>query len=450
MLHKFIVDGVRILLDVNSGAVHVPDELAWEIVDLYKNHTEEEIITRFSEQYPAAEIREVLAELGQLEAEGLLWAVDNQEARYVLPEKPVVKSLCLHVAHDCNLRCRYCFAGKGNFGGDRGLMSAATGKAAIDFLMQASGTRKHCEIDFFGGEPLLNFAVVKELVAYGREQSAKYGKEIKFTLTTNALLLDEAASEFLNRESISVVLSLDGRPEVHDRMRPTPGGKGSYQAVVERIARFVGSRDNENYYVRGTYTRLNLDFAADVMHMAGLGLKHLSVEPVVAPPREEWAFQEGDLPVISQEYEKLAVEYIRRHEAGEAIDFFHFNLDLEQGPCLPKRLTGCGAGHEYLAVTPDGELYPCHQFVGREQFCVGDVWQGLERQEVMKTFQQAHVYNKESCRACWAKFYCSGGCHANAETANSTIYKPYELGCEVAKKRLECAIYVQLKKAALA
>lgn len=450
MIHKFEIDGVKILLDVNSGAVHVLDDLTWEMVDLYQTVPEEELIGRFSGAYPAGEVREALAELRQLEAEGLLFAEDNQEAQYALPENPVVKSLCLHVAHDCNLRCRYCFAGKGQFGGARGLMPAATGRAAIDFLMQASGARRHCEIDFFGGEPLMNFDVVKELVAYGRERSTKYGKEIKYTLTTNALLIDEAAAETLNREGISVVLSLDGRPEVHDRMRPGPGGKGSYRAVADRICRFAKSRNDENYYVRGTYTRFNLDFAADVIHMADLGLKRLSVEPVVAPPQDEWAFREEDLPAIDSEYEKLAREYVKRHEAGELFDFFHFNLDLEQGPCLPKRLTGCGAGHEYLAVTPDGELYPCHQFVGREQYRVGDVRQGLIKRDVMKWFQQAHIYNKEKCRNCWAKFYCSGGCHANAEAACGTIYTPYELGCAIAKKRLECAIFVQVKKAALA
>lgn len=450
MIHKFIIDGEKILLDVNSGAVHVLDDLAWEVVDLYQTVPEEELVAGFSGTYPAQEIREVLAELRQLETQGLLFAVDNQEAQYVLPETPVVKSLCLHVAHDCNLRCRYCFAGKGHFGGERGLMPAATGRAAIDFLMRASGARRHCEIDFFGGEPLLNFAVVKDLVAYGREQSAKYGKEIKFTLTTNALLLDEAAAETLNREGVSVVLSLDGRPEVHDRMRPAPGGKGSYRETADRIARFAAGRGYDNYYVRGTYTRFNLDFAADVIHMADMGLKHLSVEPVVAPPQDEWAFREEDLPAISREYEKLAREYNRRHTAGEPFDFFHFNLDLAQGPCLPKRLTGCGAGHEYLAVTPDGDLYPCHQFVGREQYRVGDVWQGLNNRDIMKNFQRAHIYNKKKCRECWAKFYCSGGCHANAEAANGDIYVPYELGCAITKKRLECAIYVQLKKAALA
>lgn len=450
MIHKFEIDGVKILLDVNSGAVHVLDDLAWKMVDLYPTVPEDELVNRFAGPYPEEEVREVLAELRQLEADGLLFAADNQEAQYVLPENPVAKSLCLHVAHDCNLRCRYCFAGKGHFGGERGLMPADTGRAAIDFLMQASGARRHCEIDFFGGEPLMNFNVVKKLVAYGREESAKYGKEIKFTLTTNALLLDEAAAQFLNRAGISVVLSLDGRPEVHDRMRPTPGGQGSYRAVTDRILPFAAGRSHDNYYVRGTYTRFNLDFADDVLHMADLGLKRLSVEPVVAPPQDDGAFREEDILAIGREYEKLAREYNRRHEAGEPFDFFHFNLDLEQGPCLPKRLTGCGAGHEYLAVTPEGDLYPCHQFVGREQYRVGDVRQGLVKRDVMKVFQQAHIYNKEKCRACWAKFYCSGGCHANAEAANGNVYEPYELGCAIAKKRLECAIFVQVKKTALA
>lgn len=446
MIHKFVIDNNYMVVDVNSGAVHVVDGITWDVLDLFNKLSAEEIIEVLTDRYSKEEAIEVLTEISELVKEGLLFSEDKQQNEFVLPEKPIVKSLCLHVAHDCNLRCTYCFASTGHFGGQRTLMSAETGKQAIDFLIEQSGPRKHCEIDFFGGEPLLNWNVVKELVSYGKKQAAFRDKLIKFTLTTNGVLLKDDIIEFLNKENISVVLSLDGRPEINDRMRPFPNGKGCYEFILPKFKTFAESRDNENYYIRGTYTRYNLDFAADVEHLANLGFKHISVEPVVAPPTEVYAFRNDDIPVLKAQYETLANKYIERETNGTPYNFFHFNLDLEGGPCLPKRLSGCGAGHEYLAVDPEGNLYPCHQFVGREEFKLGDVKVGLTAPGIMKQFQAAHIYNKEKCLTCWAKFYCSGGCHANAEAANGTLLEPYEIGCELAKKRLECAIYVKAKQ----
>lgn len=434
------------MLDVNSGAVHIFDELAWDILDVFGILSNEEIIAKYSISKSSEEVREVIDELEQLKAEGLLFSEDSYDYTGITGDsfKPVVKSLCLNVSHDCNLNCKYCFAGSGHFGGERALMSLETGKKAIDFLIEMSGGRKHLEVDFFGGEPLMNLAVVKELVSYGREKAANADKEFKFTLTTNALLLNEEAKEFLNKENISVVLSLDGRPEVNDAMRLTAGaGSGSYKYIMPKISSFIESRGNENYFVRGTYTRNNLDFHKDVLHLADLGYKYISVEPVVGPPDEEWSFKEEDIEVLSEEYNSLVKEYLSRKESGNPFDFFHFNLDLNNGPCLPKRLSGCGAGFEYLAVTPEGDLYPCHQFVGREEYKLGNVKEGVQNFHVMRSFRDAHVYNKEKCKKCWAKFHCGGGCHANAEAANGNIMKPYSIGCELEKKRLECAIYIQ-------
>ena len=346
----------------------------------------------------------------------------------------------------CNLRCGYCFAGSGNFGGDRSVMSAEVGRQAIDFLIAHSGARINSEIDFFGGEPLLNFSVVKEIVAYGKQQAALQGKKFKFTLTTNAVLLDESVIAYLNENNISVVLSLDGRPQVHDRMRPDCGGGGSYAQVRPRISRLVESRNNEGYYVRGTYTKLNPDFDADVLHMADLGYRQLSVEPVVGNG-EDYAFTAEDLPALYAAYDRLTEAYLSRKREGRPFNFFHFNVDINHGPCVAKRLSGCGAGHEYFAVTPAGDLYPCHQFVGREEFKMGDVWQGMVKKDLSLKFRRNHIFNKEECSGCWARYYCSGGCHANAQAFHNDITKPYQLGCELQKYRLECALYIQVKQA---
>ncbi|MCL6634867.1 MAG: thioether cross-link-forming SCIFF peptide maturase [Peptococcaceae bacterium] len=447
MLHKFEFDGTKIVLDVNSGAVHVVDGLVWELLEDYGSLTEEEIIEKQRARHDPRAVGEALAEIRELQRQGLLFSPDPWEGGYAPPEKSVVKSLCLHLAHSCNLRCRYCFAGQGRFGGSEELMPVETGRAAIDFLIAGSAARRQLEIDFFGGEPLLNFDVLQELVDYGRAAGSRAGKEFKFTLTTNGLLLGESVVRYLNENDIGVVLSLDGRREVHDAMRPAPGGAGSYDAVLARIKRFVESRGGSNYYIRGTFTRHNLDFSEDVLHLAGLGFEHISVEPVVAPPEAWYSLREEDLPVILEQYERLTRELLRRRQAGNALNFFHFNIDLEGGPCLPKRLSGCGAGHEYMAVAPNGDLFPCHQFVGRSDYLMGSVFRGVTRPDLRDAFRGAHIYNKEDCSGCWAKFFCSGGCHANAEAASGSIYKPHRLGCVMVRKRLECALYLKARDA---
>jgi len=450
LLHKFLFDEMKIVLDVHSGAVHVVDDLVWDILEDYGRVTAEELARKWLERYSPEEVAEGLSEIKELEREGMLFSPDPWREGYSPPEGSVIKSLCLHLAHSCNLRCRYCFAGQGRFGGADELMTVETGRAALDFLLARSGVRKRLEVDFFGGEPLLNFGVLKELVKYGRRAAARAGKECQFTLTTNATLLDEKVTGYLNENGISVVLSLDGRPEVHDAMRPTPAGAGSYDVILPKIKAFTESRRgleydmNGVYYViRGTYTRNNPDFSNDVLHLADLGFDHISVEPVVGPTEADYSLRAEDLPLILAQYERLARELPRRGQAGKPVDFFHFNIDLDGGPCLPKRLSGCGAGHEYLAVAPNGALYPCHQFVGRNGYLMGDVFAGIRRPDLVEAFRMAHLYNKEGCAGCWAKFHCSGGCHANAEATNGSILKPDPQGCGIVRKRLECAIYLK-------
>lgn len=444
--HKFEIDGTKILLDVNSGSVHVIDDMMWGFHDaLQKSEGNlNEAMLDFAGDFGQAQAEELKEEVLELIEEGKLFAADIFEGKYEPPEKPVLKSLCLNVSHDCNLRCAYCFAGSGHFGGERLLMPLEIGKKAIDYLMEHSGQRKHCEMDFFGGEPLMNINVVKELIAYGRKQEIKYGKQIKFTLTTNAVALNKETQDFLNRENISVVLSLDGRPEVNDRARKFPSGKGSYDFINANIKRFVESRQYQNYYVRGTYTGWNKDFFQDAEHMVEEGYDIISLEPVVTAEKDDYALSEKDLPKLREEYLKLAHYYRKRKKEGRPFNFFHFNLDLNHGPCLPKRLTGCGAGHEYMVVTPEGDFYPCHQFVGREEYKMGCLDSGITDDEIRRKFQRAHIYNKPRCMKCWARFYCSGGCHANADAFNHDIYQPYQLGCELQKIRLECAIWLQV------
>jgi uncharacterized protein len=423
------------------------DELVWDLLEDYREISGERLVRKYSQKYDRKDILEALAEIKDLEINGQLFSADPCRELYKPPEKHVVKSLCLHLAHSCNLRCRYCFAGQGRFGGADELMSADVGQRALDFLIARSGARKHLEVDFFGGEPLLNFDVMQELVDYGRKRGCEAGKEFKFTVTTNTLLLNEKVTQYLNDQNISVVLSLDGRREVHDAMRPKPGGTGSYDTVLDRIIYFVNSRNGSNYIIRGTYTRHNTDFCADVLHIADMGFEHLSIEPVVAPKEAGYSIREEDLPLLFSQYELLTRELLRRRRAGKPFNFFHFNIDLDGGPCLPKRLSGCGAGHEYMAVAPNGDIYPCHQFVGREDFLIGNVSGESINDRLVFRFRTAHVYNKETCTGCWAKFYCSGGCHANAEMSNGTILEPYSLGCELARKRLECAIYLKVMEA---
>ncbi|KLU59173.1 hypothetical protein CEB3_c41590 [Peptococcaceae bacterium CEB3] len=459
-VHVFRQGDLNIVYDVNSGSLHIVDELTYRILRVsgtLRVLSPAEIkrgLERAAVDLAAA--REVLDELADLKEEGVLFSTEAEELGPRYPEKPLVKAICLHVAHDCNLRCGYCFAGSGAFGGSRMLMDPETGRRGIDFVLSASGHRTHCEVDFFGGEPLLNFPLVQELVHYGREAAAKRHKTLKFTLTTNAVPLTKEIEEFLEKEDISVVLSLDGRPEVHDKMRPFANGQGSYDRVVPSIRRFARRRPQSSpyavgtyYYVRGTYTHFNLDFDRDVVHMLDLGLKRISMEPVVASPEEPYAFQPDDLETIRKSYDRLGEEIIERRARGEDFSFFHFNMALEQGPCLPKRLAGCGAGHEYVAISPEGDLYPCHQFVGQEQFKMGSLYAadplGLNR-DLVGAFRTAHVYAKPSCRVCWARFSCSGGCHAANFAASGSLTEVYALGCEFQKKRLEMALYLKAKE----
>lgn len=440
-IHRFTQNGMHIVLDVNSGAVHVVDKLTYDILEIFNGTNDAAVIEAFGGEHGIEVVREILAELHELIAAEQLFS-PALSVPPVLNSAPLVKSLCLHVAHDCNLRCTYCFAGTGDFGHDRGLMSKEVAERAVDFIIENSGPRRHCEVDFFGGEPLLNMETVRHTVAYVRRREGETGKVFKLTLTTNALLLDQDIIDYLNAENISLVLSMDGREEVHDNMRPCANGSGSWAEVVDKSRQVVEARQGENYYLRGTFTAHNLDFAADVLAMADLGFKQLSVEPVIGKDTA-YALTEEHLPVLFAEYEKLAKIYLERRLNGNPFEFFHFNLNLDNGPCVAKRLMGCGAGHEYFAVTPEGDLYPCHQFVGRDEYRLGNVFTGAEKDELRQEFRRAHALNKSECRECWARFYCSGGCHANAQLFNDTIDKPYEMGCELQKKRLECALMIQ-------
>ena len=445
MVHQYKNNGYDIVLDVNSGAIHVVDDVTYDVIALYEGHTREEIVNSLRERYPETEVEEALDEVQMLVDNEELFTKDTYE-NYIMDFKKrptVVKALCLHIAHDCNLACQYCFAEEGEYHGRRALMSFEVGKKALDFLIANSGNRRNLEVDFFGGEPLMNWQVVKDLVAYGREQEKLHDKKFRFTLTTNGVLLNDEVMEFCNREMGNVVLSIDGRKEVHDKMRPFRKGAGSYDLIVPKFQQFAESRHQDKYYVRGTFTHYNLDFSEDVLHLADLGFKQISVEPVVAEPKEPYAIREEDLPKLFEEYDKLAVEMIRRHKSGEDFNFFHFMIDLEGGPCVAKRLSGCGSGTEYLAVTPWGDFYPCHQFVGNEKFLLGNVDEGIINTDIRDEFKCCNVYAKEKCRKCFARFYCSGGCAANAYNFSGDICGAYDIGCELQKKRIECAIMIK-------
>ena len=450
MIHQYKNNGCSIVLDVNSGAVHVVDSLAYEAIALYEDHEPEEIMGQLKDRYPPEEIREALLDIEELKAQGTLFTEDTyREPILDFKKRPtVVKALCLHVAHDCNLACRYCFAEEGEYHGRRALMSYEVGKQALDFLIANSGSRRNLEVDFFGGEPLMNWQVVKDLVAYGREQEKLHNKNFRFTLTTNGVLLNDEVQEFVNREMSNVVLSIDGRKEVNDRMRPFRGGKGSYELIVPKFRKLADSREQKNYYVRGTFTHNNLDFCEDVLHLADLGFRQISVEPVVADLEEDYAIREEDIPVICEQYDKLAAEMVRRLGKENEFTFFHFMIDLTGGPCVYKRLSGCGSGTEYLAVTPWGDLYPCHQFVGEEDFLMGNVFEGVTRREIRDTFKECNVYTKEKCRNCFARFYCSGGCAANSYKFHGSVNDAYDIGCELQRKRVECAIMIKAAAAA--
>lgn len=463
MIHQYKNNGYNIVMDIASGSVHVVDDVVYDAIAMLEPAIGEiesampipaearaEAKQKLSEIYPEADVEEALSDVQELIDAEELYTKDIYH-NYVMDfkkRKTVVKALCLHIAHDCNLACRYCFAEEGEYHGRRALMSFEVGKKALNFLIANSGNRRNLEVDFFGGEPLMNWNVVKQLVEYGRSQEEPHNKKFRFTLTTNGVLLNDEIMEFCNREMANVVLSLDGRKEVNDRMRPTRNGHGSsYDIIVPKFQKFAKSREDRDYYVRGTFTRNNLDFSEDVKHYADLGFEQLSMEPVVAAPEEPYSIREEDLPQILEEYDRLAVEYLKRRKEGKGFNFFHFMIDLSQGPCVAKRLSGCGSGTEYLAVTPWGDFYPCHQFVGNEKFLMGNVDTGIVREDIRDEFKLCNVYAKEKCRDCFARFYCSGGCAANSYNFHGKITDTYDIGCEMQKKRIECAIMI---KAALA
>ena len=455
MVHQYKLNGYNIVLDTVSGSVHTVDEVAYDIIEMYKTHTEEEIVKIILERYgnlpdvTAEDISLCLDDIRALEAAGKLFTEDKYEslAYNYKNNSKVVKALCLHVAHTCNLNCSYCFASQGKYHGDRALMSFEVGKQAFDFLIANSGTRRNLEVDFFGGEPSLNFDVVKKLVEYARSIEGKYNKNFRFTYTTNGMILTDEMMEFINKEMHNVVLSLDGRREVNDHFRRDYTGKGSYDTIVPNFKRLVESRNNQGYYVRGTYTHNNVDFTNDIIHMADLGFTELSMEPVVCPPGDPYALTDEDLPKLFEQYEILAKEMIKRKKEGRPFTFYHYMLDLKHGPCIYKRITGCGSGTEYMAVTPWGELYPCHQFVGDEKYSLGNIWDGVKNTAVQDEFRGCNSYSRPECRDCWAKLYCSGGCAANAYHATGSINGVYKYGCELFKKRIECAVMLQVAEA---
>ena len=445
MIHKYRYGNMMLVLDVNSGAVHVFDTVAFDVLDYYKEKNAEEIILLLTDRYSEDQITEALDEILLMEKEGLLYTEDTYaEQPSIFNREPVIKALCLHIAHDCNIRCKYCFASQGGFGGARNLMDEKVGYKAIDFLIEHSGNRKNLEVDFFGGEPLMNFDVVKKIVAYGKEREKQHNKRFRFTITTNGLLLDEEIIHYINENMDNVVLSIDGRKTVNDNMRFTINGNGTYDLIVPKFKKLVDERKEKSYFVRGTYTRDNLDFSKDVLHLVEIGFKNTSVEPVVTDNVHEYAIKDKDLPKIFEQYDLLADEYIKRYHENR-FNFFHFQIDLNQGPCITKRISGCGAGSEYLAITPEGEIFPCHQFVGQKQFSMGNIMDNSFDDKLTGYFKNAHVYSKTKCQSCWAKFYCSGGCHANSYNFHKDIHQPYELGCEMEKKRIECSLAIQAK-----
>ena len=462
MIHQYKNNDYNIVLDVNSGMIHVVDDLVYDIIELFEDNDTDTIIAAMMDKYSRPEnavkleapinindVIEAIEEIEELKKQGALFSEDIYK-EYITDFKKrqtVVKALCLHIAHDCNLACKYCFAEEGEYKGHRELMSFEVGKKALDFLIENSGSRRNLEVDFFGGEPLMNWQVVKDLVAYGREQEKIYNKKFRFTLTTNGVLLNDEIIEFANKEMSNVVLSIDGRKEINDQMRPSRNGKGSYDLIVPKFEKVAESRNQTNYYVRGTFTRNNLDFSNDVLHLADLGFKQISVEPVVSLPEEPFAIREEDLPQIYEEYDKLAREMIKRKKEGKGFNFFHFMIDLTGGPCVAKRLSGCGSGTEYLAVTPWGDLYPCHQFVGEDEFLLGNVFEGIKNTTCCDEFKLCNVYAKDKCRDCFARFYCSGGCAANSYKFHGKIDDAYDIGCDLQRKRVECAIMIKAAEA---
>ncbi|MEZ0537654.1 thioether cross-link-forming SCIFF peptide maturase [Caldicellulosiruptoraceae bacterium PP1] len=446
MIHLFKKFGLNIVLDVASGSILTVDDLAYEVLDYYNTNNTFEGIYQKLTLYSKSDIDETIKEIEELiEQEVLFYKDQYQEYDLIEKRNPVVKALCLHVSHDCDLRCRYCFASTGSFKGNRKLMNLEVGKKAIDFLLENSGNRRNLEVDFFGGEPLLNLDVVKGIIEYAREVEAKYNKKISFTLTTNATMLSEEVMEFLNENMENIVLSHDGRKNVNDYMRIDIDGKGTYENITNNILKFINKRKGKTYYVRGTFTANNLDFSEDVLHLADLGIKEISVEPVVLPDNSPYAIKEEHLEKLKSEYDRLAERYLERNLSGNGFNFFHFNIDLTGGPCVSKRLAGCGAGFEYMAVDPDGNLFPCHQFVDKAEFKIGTVFSGIENHQTVEKFKKNTVFTKDECSNCWAKYYCSGGCAAANYNMNGNVKKSYSVACELEKKRLECAIALKLK-----
>jgi len=449
MVHCYKNNGYNIVLDSNSGSVHAVDEVAFEVIDKYESRSKEEIILELCDKYPeitADDIEEIFQDIEELKKEGKLFSEDKfKDLQIDIKARPTqLKALCLHIAHDCNMCCKYCFAGEGEYSGDRSLMSFEVGKRALDFLIEQSGSRKNLEVDFFGGEPLLNFDVVKQLVAYARSIEKEKGKNFRFTLTTNGVLLNDEVMEWANKECYNVVLSLDGRKETNDRMRRTRNDKGTYDLILPKFQKMAKERNQQGYYIRGTYTHYNTDFANDILHLADLGFEQLAMEPVVTDPKMDYALQASDIPKLKDQYDLLAKEMCKRNREGKGFTFFHYMIDLEGGPCIYKRISGCGVGTDYMAVTPWGDLYPCHQFVGDEKFLLGNVFDGVKNTDIVNEFKLCNVYSREACQDCFAKLYCSGGCSANAYHTTGKITGTCDMSCELHRKRVENAIMIKI------
>ena len=456
MIHQYKLGGYNIVLDVCSGAIHVVDEVAYDIIEMFEAHSREEILTAMNEKYAdredisCSDIEECFAQVESLKENGKLFSPDTFEPMagdLKAKTAGVIKALCIHIAHTCNLNCSYCFASQGKYHGDRAMMSFEVGKRALDFLVENSGSRRNLEVDFFGGEPLMNFDVVKEMVAYARSIEKEHNKNFRFTLTTNGMLIDDDVIDFANKEMSNVVLSLDGRKEIHDRYRVDYAGNGSWERIVPKFQKLVEARGGKAYYMRGTFTHANPDFLKDIQQMQDLGFSELSMEPVVSAPNDPEALTKEDLEIVMNQYEKLAELMLKRDKEGKPFTFYHYMIDLTGGPCIYKRISGCGSGTEYMAVAPWGDLYPCHQFVGEEKFKLGDIWQGVTNKEIQQSFADCNVYARPDCKDCWAKLYCSGGCAANAYHSTGSVTGVYKDGCTLFRKRMECAIMVAIARA---
>ena len=453
MIHQYKLGGYNIVLDICSGSVHAVDEVAYDIISMFEGNSRETVLTEVARKHldiSGEDLIECYEQVEGLKKAGKLFVPDSYEpmaGKLKRKTAGVVKALCLHIAHTCNLNCSYCFASQGKYNGDRAVMSFEVGKRALDVLIENSGTRRNLEVDFFGGEPLMNFQVVKDLVAYARSVEKQYNKNFRFTLTTNGMLIDDDVIDFCNRECHNVVLSLDGRREVHDRYRVDYAGNGSWEKIVPKFQKLVEARNDKGYYMRGTFTHANPDFLEDIKTMLDLGFTELSMEPVVCAPGDPAELTEADREIVKDQYEKLAMLMRERDKAGKPFTFYHYMIDLQGGPCIYKRISGCGSGTEYMAVTPWGDLYPCHQFVGDEKYLLGNIFDGVQNTAIQDEFMGCNVYAREACRDCWARLYCSGGCAANAYHATGSVMGVYEPGCDLFRKRMECAIMVAVGRA---